>query len=56
MLCLFNAEDTPLRLSANLVAKMRVRDVWTGEALGTLDRVTLTLPPHSARLLECARG
>jgi len=55
-LCLFNAEDAPLRLSASLVAKMHVRDVWTGEALGTVDTVSLTLPPRSARLLECTRG
>ncbi len=56
MLCLFNPEDAPVTVSARLADVSRVRDVWSDRPLGRLQTVTLTLPPHSARLLECLRG
>jgi alpha-galactosidase len=56
MLCLFNAGDAPQALTARPGRRSQVRDFWSGEALGRLETVTVTLPPHSARLLECTRG
>jgi len=56
MLCLFNPEDTPRSVSVRLAQPSRVRDFWTGAALGRLDAVAVTLAPRSARLLECTRG
>jgi alpha-galactosidase len=56
MLCLFNWNDAPENLSVRLDRESDVRDVWSGEPLGRHAVVTLDLPAHSARLLECARG
>jgi alpha-galactosidase len=56
MLCLFNWDETALTLPVRLDAVSQIRDVWTGASLGRLRTLTLTLPPHSARLLECTRG
>ena len=55
MLCLFNPDDAPARRAARPTAPSRVRDFWSDEPLGRLATVDLTLPPRSARLLECTR-
>src|SRR5262249_44106820 len=57
MLCFFNWDDTPATLPARLPEPATVRDYWTGELLGRRQEIAIRdLPPHSARLLECARG
>ena len=56
MLCLFNWDDQPADITARLTRPATVTDFWTGAALGRRDQsITIAaLPPHSARLLECA--
>lgn len=56
MVCLFNWTEAPATLSAKLARPARVSDFWTGEPLGRKDgAITIAgMPPHSARLLECA--
>jgi alpha-galactosidase len=55
-LCLFNWEDAPVTLSVRLDAESDVRDAWSAESLGRRSVVTVDLPAHAARLLECTRG
>ena len=56
MLCLFNWDDGPADITARLTRPATVTDFWTGASLGRRDQsVTIAaMPPHSARLLECA--
>jgi hypothetical protein len=56
MLCFFNWTDAPLTLTAKLARASRVTDFWTGVTVAAArDAVTIAdMPPHSARLLECA--
>jgi hypothetical protein len=56
MVCVFNPGDGSTTGLVELPGQWRVRDVWSGESLGRRESVRLTLPPHSARLLECTRG
>jgi alpha-galactosidase len=50
--CLLNWDDQPRVLSCALSRAARVRELWTGEDLGTrIGRVTLTLPPRSGKVL-----
>ena len=56
MVCVFNSGETPWTLSVDLRGRSQVRDFWTDRSLGRRVSVKLTLPPHSARLLECTRG
>jgi alpha-galactosidase len=54
MLCLFNEDDRPRTVEAALDGAHEVRDVWSGAALGRKQgALSLQLPPHAARLLEC---
>ena len=60
MLGLFNWTDEPIALSTRVARACRVRDFWSGEDLGRRDPSTpitiKDMPPHSARLLECANA
>jgi alpha-galactosidase len=57
MFCCFNWSDVPVTLTKRLYDPVRVIDFWSGASLGRMDnRLTVDLPAHSARLLECARG
>ena len=56
MLCLFNWDDAPATRSVPLARAADVRDVWSGASLGRQSVVTVDLPAHSARLLECVHG
>jgi alpha-galactosidase len=50
--CLFNWDDVPREVSVWLARAQRVRELWTDEDLGTrTGRVTLTMPPHSGKVL-----
>ena len=56
MICLFNWDDTPGERVAR-VSGLRATDVWTDESVPlTGDRLTLTLPPRSARLVKVTMG
>jgi len=56
MVCLFNWNDAPSKISFDLARTRRVMDFWSGENLGrhtgefTIDQ----MPAHSARLLVCS--
>jgi alpha-galactosidase len=56
MVCVFNSGERAWTLPVALPVRSQVRDFWTGESLGRRRSITLTLPPRSARLLECTRG
>ena len=55
IVCLFNWDDAPRKISFGLSGTRRVTDFWSGENLGrhsaefTIDQ----MPAHSARLLVC---
>lgn len=52
--CCFNAEDTTQARSFRLPGLRRVQNFWSGQDLGEhRGRYTLTLPPHSGRVLVC---
>jgi alpha-galactosidase len=52
--CLLNWGDTPKALSFSLARAHRVRELWTDEDLETRSgRVSVTLPPHSGKVLIC---
>jgi alpha-galactosidase len=53
MFCVFNASDRPADTVVRFGARRNVRDFWTNESLGRHRELKLTMPPHSARLLEC---
>ena len=54
--CLFNWDDVPQTLSVEVPGPCRLRDFWTGEERGTHPggRLSMTVPPRVARLLQCA--
>ena len=53
MMCLFNWDDTERSSEVAVGARARVADFWRGVALAPQnDRIRLTLPPRSARLLK----
>jgi alpha-galactosidase len=53
MICLFNWDDGDSRRDVVVGASARATDVWTGESIAHQDgRLTITLPPRSARLLR----
>jgi alpha-galactosidase len=56
MLCLFNWSEQPQTVSIKLGGKARLRDYWSGEALGTHEGsfTAKDLPGHSARLIEAS--
>ena len=60
MLCLFNWTDAPIALSATVTRASRVTDFWSGDDLGRHGPGTpiaiKDMPPHSARLIECANA
>ncbi len=52
--CLLNWQETPQQLSFSMPRPARAIDVWTGEDLGRMEgRTTVTVGPHTGRLLEC---
>jgi len=52
MICLFNWEDRPQAASFR-IERALITDVWSGESLGRRKgRVTIEMPPRSARLLR----
>lgn len=52
--CCFNAEDTAQTRSFRLPGRRRLEDFWSGQDLGEhRGRYTLTLPPHSGRVIAC---
>lgn len=55
LLCLFNGSDSGMELSVPLDGIHDVCDFWTGEILATAVTKTpsITLAPHSARILKC---
>lgn len=53
--CLFNWDDDPREVSVSLARAQRVRELWTDEDLGMrTGRLTLTVPPHGAKVLMCS--
>jgi alpha-galactosidase len=53
MICLFNWDDAERASEVAIGARARVTDFWSGASLAPQnDRITLTLPPRSARLLR----
>jgi alpha-galactosidase len=55
MICLFNWDDAPERVSFRPTRASRVTDFWSGENLGRQREFTIeALPPHSARLFVCS--
>ncbi|MDH7602877.1 MAG: alpha-galactosidase [Armatimonadota bacterium] len=57
MICLFNWSDEPKILTSGVLGASRVRDFWSGEELNIVSSsISVQLPAHSARLLECVRG
>lgn len=52
--CCFNAEDTVQTRSFRLPGLRRLEEFWSGQDLGQhRGRYTLTLPPHSGRVIAC---
>lgn len=53
MVCLFNWADHPDPVAFDLERTSHVTDFWSGESLGRHEgRMSVDLPPHSARLLK----
>jgi alpha-galactosidase len=51
MICLFNWDDTPQKVSFRPIRTSTVTDFWSGENLGRKPEFTVeAMPPHSARL------
>ena len=53
VVALFNWTDQPAQLTHRLPRRARVTDFWSATPLGALRTIAVTLPPRSARLLEC---
>ena len=56
MFCIFNSSDRPSDTIVRFEGRPRVCDFWTDESLGRRRELKLTVPAHSARLLECVRA
>ena len=56
MICVFNWTDAPQTLPVSVPGKVKVKDYWTGQDLGTHEAAIelKDMPPRSGRLLECA--
>jgi hypothetical protein len=53
--CLFNWSDEARPLAFSLSRGQRVRELWTGEDLGTRSgQVSITVPPRGGRVFICA--
>jgi alpha-galactosidase len=54
MICLFNWDDAPQKVSFRPTRVSNVTDFWSGEKLGRESEFTIeAMPPHSARLFVC---
>ena len=53
-LLLFNWEDYPQKLGADLGKEMHVFDFWESKVLGKRKKLSFLVPPHECKVLHCS--